>query len=292
MSLPESGLDRLLPAGRRRRARRGGVLLDARRALGEAGRGEGGDMSYVIDLAAEDAIFAELEALGVPVTAVSEERGEVAIGGGGPTRVVIDPIDGSRQREARPAVRVRLDRGRVRATAMADVEVGWVAELATSGGHAGVTVRDWWAVRGEGAFLAGERLPQLEPGPLEMLGLETARPGLVAAVRRALADLEARRMRALGSVASALPRGGRPARRDGHAAPGPLGGRRRGRSCSCAKAAARWRSRAATRSTSRCARAWRRPARDASWSSGCWAMFWRRLDCRPRAAGNRSRWLA
>jgi myo-inositol-1(or 4)-monophosphatase len=87
---------------------------------------------------------------------------------------------------------------------MADVEVGWVAELAPSGGHAGVTVRDWWAVRGEGAYVAGERLPKLEPGPLEMLGLETARPPLVAAVAPALADLEARRIRALGSVASSL----------------------------------------------------------------------------------------
>ena len=37
-----------------------------------------------------------------------------------------------------------------------------------------------------------------------MLGLETARPPLVAAVAPALADLEARRIRALGSVASSL----------------------------------------------------------------------------------------
>ena len=52
-------------------------------------------MSYVIDRAAEDAIFAELSGLDVPVTAVSEERGEVPIAGGGPARVVIDPVDGS-----------------------------------------------------------------------------------------------------------------------------------------------------------------------------------------------------
>jgi myo-inositol-1(or 4)-monophosphatase len=169
----------------------------------EAGRGEGGDMSYVIDLASEDAIFAELEALGVPVTAVSEERGELAIGGGGPTRVVIDPVDGSvNAKRGLPfaCVSIAVASG----DRMADVEVGWVAELAPSGGHAGVTVRDWWAVRGEGAFVAGERLPRLEPGPLEMLGLETARPGLVAEVAPALADLEARRIRALGSVASSI----------------------------------------------------------------------------------------
>ena len=51
----------------------------AERAV-ETGRGEGGDTAYVIDRAAEDAVFAEIEALGVPVLAVSEERGEVAVG--------------------------------------------------------------------------------------------------------------------------------------------------------------------------------------------------------------------
>jgi myo-inositol-1(or 4)-monophosphatase len=160
-------------------------------------------MSYVIDRASEDAIFAELEALGVPVTAVSEERGEVPIHGGGTTRVVIDPVDGSvNAKRGLPfaCVSIAVASG----ARMADVEVGWVAELAPSGGHAGVTVRDWWAVRGDGAFVDDERLPELEPGPLEMLGLETARPPLVAAVAPALAGLEARRIRALGSVASSL----------------------------------------------------------------------------------------
>ena len=92
----------------------------------ETGRGEGGDMALVIDRAAEDAIFAELEALGVPLTAVSEERGEVAIAGGGPVRVVIDPVDGSLNAKRGAAVRVRLDRGGV-GPRMADVEVGYVA---------------------------------------------------------------------------------------------------------------------------------------------------------------------
>ncbi|HEX4718086.1 MAG TPA: hypothetical protein VH300_06115, partial [Thermoleophilaceae bacterium] len=41
------------------------------------GRGEGGDIALVIDRAAEDAIFHELEALDVPLTVISEERGEV-----------------------------------------------------------------------------------------------------------------------------------------------------------------------------------------------------------------------
>ena len=39
------------------------------------GEGEGGDTTLAVDKAAEDAVFAELEAFGVPITAVSEERG-------------------------------------------------------------------------------------------------------------------------------------------------------------------------------------------------------------------------
>src|SRR5262245_33597527 len=62
------------------------------------GVGEGGDRTLVIDRRCEDAVFAELETLagqGAAFVAVSEERGEVEFGGGGPARVVIDPIDGS-----------------------------------------------------------------------------------------------------------------------------------------------------------------------------------------------------
>ncbi|MEA2399921.1 MAG: monophosphatase [Thermoleophilaceae bacterium] len=160
------------------------------------GEGEGGDTTLAVDKAAEDAIFAELEALGVPLTAVSEERGEVAIAGGAANaRVVVDPVDGSvNAKRGLPfaCVSIAVASG----NRMADVEVGFVAELVPS--------RDWWAVSGEGAFCAGERLTPLEPGPLEMLGLETARPERVAEASEALGSLGARRLRALGSVAASM----------------------------------------------------------------------------------------
>jgi myo-inositol-1(or 4)-monophosphatase len=169
----------------------------------ETGRGEGGDMAYVIDRAAEDAIFAELEALGMPLTAVSEERGELPVNGGGPVRVVIDPVDGSvNAKRGLPfaCVSIAVASGK----RMADVEIGWVSEITPAGGQEAATARDWWSVSGEGAFVSGERLPQLERGPLEILGLETARPALVASVAPALAELEARRIRAIGSVAMSI----------------------------------------------------------------------------------------
>jgi myo-inositol-1(or 4)-monophosphatase len=167
----------------------------AERAV-ETGRGEGGDTALVIDRAAEDAIFAELEALGVPLTAVSEERGELAIAGGGPTHVVIDPVDGSlNAKRGLPlaCVSIALAAG----DALDDVELGYVATLDDR-------PREWWAERGRGALAGGEQLRPLEPGPLEVLGLETARPGLVAEAAPALGSLEARRLRALGSVAATL----------------------------------------------------------------------------------------
>jgi myo-inositol-1(or 4)-monophosphatase len=109
--------------------------------------------------------------------------------------VVVDPVDGSVNAKRRlpfACVSIAVAQG----TRMAEVEVGFVAELTPA--------RDWWAVRGEGAFCDGERLPQLEPGPLEMLGLETARPERVAAASEALGSLGARRLRALGSVAASM----------------------------------------------------------------------------------------
>lgn len=171
----------------------------------ETGRGEGGDTAYVIDRAAEDAIFAEIEALGEPVTAVSEERGEVQIAGGSERRIVIDPVDGSlNAKRGLPfaCVSIAIASG----SRMADVDVGWVAELdpRISVGDEPRPGRDWWALKGEGAFRDGEPLPRLRPGPLEVLGIETARPELVAAAAPAIERVDARRMRALGSVAMTL----------------------------------------------------------------------------------------
>jgi myo-inositol-1(or 4)-monophosphatase len=161
----------------------------------ETGRGEGGDVALVIDRAAEDAVFAQLDALGVGLVAVSEERGELALHGGGETRVVIDPVDGSlNAKRGLPfaCVSIAVASG----DAMDDVEVGYVAEFDPP--------LDWWGIRGEGAFRDGRRLPRLEPGPLELLGIETAHPRLLPGAAETIASLEAKRVRALGSVAATL----------------------------------------------------------------------------------------
>src|SRR3954449_12045150 len=113
------------------------------------GRGEGGDMTLAIDAAVEDALFAELETLGVGLCAVSEERGLVKIGGGGPTFVVIDPIDGSLNAKRRlPFYSLSIAVGA--GDDMASVDFGYVTNFPTG--------EEWWASDGGGAFFDGERL--------------------------------------------------------------------------------------------------------------------------------------
>ena len=172
----------------------GGFASAAERSV-ETHRGAGGDMTLVIDSAAEDAVFAELESLDMPLTAISEERGEVELRGGGPVRVVIDPVDGSlNAKRGVPfsAVSIAVASG----PRMSDVQLGYVAELDHE--------VDWWAVRGEGAYHQGQRLAPLEPRPLELLAIESAHPEAVAEAAARLAGLGAERVRGLGSVALTL----------------------------------------------------------------------------------------
>ena len=244
---------------------RGGAARDAVNAYAttaeravETGRGEGGDTALRDRPAAEDAIFAEIEALGVPLLAVSEERGELEIGDGGEVRVVvIDPVDGSlNAKRGLPfaCVSIAIASG----PRMGDVEIGWVAELdpRLSSGDEPRRGRDWWAVKGEGAFRDGERLPPLRAGPARgaRAGDGAAR-SCVAAAASAIESVGARRIRALGSVAMTLclvaagqldamaepapdplgRRRGGPAARDGGGRSGGLPGGRRARRSRCAR---------------------------------------------------------
>jgi myo-inositol-1(or 4)-monophosphatase len=172
------------------------------RAVETGTRGSGGDRTLVIDQSAESLVFAELDALhaaGYRFCAISEERGEVDYGDAG-VRVIIDPIDGSlNAKRGLPhhAVSVAVAAGET----MADVAFGYVYDFGPA--------EEWWASRGQGAFLNGEALdPELgerrgRDGRLEVIGIESADPRWVKASIDRLVDT-AYRLRALGTIASSL----------------------------------------------------------------------------------------
>jgi myo-inositol-1(or 4)-monophosphatase len=159
------------------------------------GVGEGGDHTLVIDRECEDVFFAELESLaaeGASFVAISEERGEVEFGSGGPVRVVIDPIDGSlnaRRTIPSHSLSVAVASG----PSMADVELGFVHDFGAD--------EEFAARRGAGAMLAGAPARVAAPGEkLEIVGLESAEPERSLPVLERLSG-RAYRLRVVGSIA-------------------------------------------------------------------------------------------
>jgi myo-inositol-1(or 4)-monophosphatase len=170
------------------------------------GVGEGGDHTLIIDRECEDEVFAELEKLGADgasFVAVSEERGEVVFGDGGPARVVIDPIDGSlnaRRTIPSHSLSIAVAEG----GSMADVRFGFVHDFGAD--------EEFVATRGEGASVRRGRGEGVEAaaataarvatgnGRLEVVGLESAEPDWTVPALHALAG-NAYRLRVVGSIA-------------------------------------------------------------------------------------------
>jgi myo-inositol-1(or 4)-monophosphatase len=162
------------------------------------GIGEGGDRTLVIDRLCEDAAFAELEELaaaGASFLAVSEERGEVSFGSGGPVRVVIDPIDGSlNARRTLPSHSLSI--AVASGGSMADVEFGYVYDFGAG--------EEFTARRGAGAQLGRAPIQvAADSAGLEVLGVESAEPEWALGALEALAG-QVYRLRVIGSIAITL----------------------------------------------------------------------------------------
>jgi myo-inositol-1(or 4)-monophosphatase len=164
--------------------------------------GEGGDRTLVIDQQAEDAVFAQLDALhagGVRFTAISEERGVVDYGAED-VLVVIDPLDGSLN--AKRGIRSHaLSIAVADGPTMADVAFAYVYDFGPR--------EEWVARRGEGAFLDDvhidappeERL--LPDGRLEIVAIESADPRWIAPRVEQFGETTYR-LRCFGSIAISM----------------------------------------------------------------------------------------
>src|SRR3954463_8470885 len=149
------------------------------RVIETGDRGGGAALTLVLDAAAEDAVFSELDRLhteGARFTAVSEERGLVDYGDP-EVLVVIDPIDGSMNAKrglTHHALSVAVADG----PTMADVAFGYVYDLGPG--------EEGGAPGGGGASLTDEPLNHPMPerrrkdGKLELVAIESANPKWLA----------------------------------------------------------------------------------------------------------------
>ena len=155
------------------------------------GDGEGGDQTTAVDAAAEQVILARLAQV-AGTTIVSEEVGTV---GDGPTRIVVDPIDGSlNAKRGIPffSVSIAVAEG----DTMDDVVFGFVHDFGSG--------EEWAAERGMGARLNGAVLaPLLPKEEIEILSFEATLTSSIAEKAREMVGL-AYRLRVMGSLALSL----------------------------------------------------------------------------------------
>jgi len=155
------------------------------------GEGEGGDETTAIDAAAERVILERFQ--GIEGTTIVSE--EVGIFGGGPTRIVVDPIDGSlNAKRGIPffSVSIAVAEGET----MDDVYFGYVYDFGSG--------EEWVAERGKGALLNGADLGSIYPKEeIEILSFEATLTSSVAEKAAAMVGV-AYRLRIMGSLALSL----------------------------------------------------------------------------------------
>lgn len=131
------------------------------------GTGAAGDKTFPVDKKAEDIIISALEKTGEPLTIVSEEIGIKDIKGGG-LKVLIDPIDGSKNAIAGIpfyCTSIAVADGNT----IGDIYLSYILNL--------VNGDEFWAEKGKGAFLKNEKIYTQKSGDVAVIAYEAQLPG-------------------------------------------------------------------------------------------------------------------
>jgi myo-inositol-1(or 4)-monophosphatase len=154
------------------------------------GVGASGDKTYHIDKLAEDIIINGLEESGEPLTIISEEMGTKEIRGGG-RRVLIDPIDGSRNAVSGIpfyCTSIAVADGNT----VGDIEMAYVLNL--------INGDEFRAEKGKGAFLNDEKIRTQQDDIFYLVAYEAQTPKKdIARIMPLLS--EANKTRCLGATA-------------------------------------------------------------------------------------------
>ncbi|MCI0468780.1 MAG: hypothetical protein L0Y62_01795 [Nitrospirae bacterium] len=154
------------------------------------GRGASGDKTYPIDKKAEDIIIEGLERLKEPLTIISEEYGEKEVNGGG-KKIIIDPIDGSKNAiTGIPfyCASIAVAEGDTIGT----VSLAYIINLLTGD--------EFWAENGRGAFFNGDRIYTQKDDLFYLIAYESPNPSIdIPKIMPLLSS--ARRTRCFGATA-------------------------------------------------------------------------------------------
>lgn len=141
--------------------------LDELRRGSPLGKGASGDVTHPIDKKAEDIIIQEIERLKESVTLVSEECGFKDINGGGP-RLLIDPIDGSRNALSGVTI-FSTSMALVDGETVGNTVIGYVLNI--------ISGDEYWAVRGEGCLHNGLIVNTQKENTFKVIAYEAQVPG-------------------------------------------------------------------------------------------------------------------
>ncbi len=157
-------------------------------------RGASGDQTFLIDETAEKLIIESLDKIageGIGFTLISEECGIKQYGTGNNIHVLVDPLDGSNNAK-RGVPYYATSIAVLDGNKLENLLAGYVVDLSSG--------KQYWAVRGEGAWCNGERIQCRTGEGIDIVAFEASHPA--KDIDRILPVLKsARKIRCLGAIA-------------------------------------------------------------------------------------------